>query len=379
MSVGNIRPEVISTFRTADGGTLTRTLVAKIDVNTEEVSIVAEGRATVSLQRDYQQLQTFADMHGPCYFLVKHPGRASWRIITYCPDSENVKTKMLYSSSKDSLLSSLGPENFNMDVHTTTKEELSFNHIEDSSKPAGDGALSKWELEHKAILRAEAQEASSRSEKSGIGGYHTVNIPLSPSAKQYLADFKSGSASFIELKISNDNESVEGVQQASGVNVNNIQPKLNSKEPRFYFVNSGMSSYLLYLCPETSPINVRMVYSTAKPGVADAAKACGINIAKIVEASSPNDVEASLFQRALISPNIRVSQDRSPQPEWLKQREKVVGGKVEDFGSQSRSSNPNLMKEAHPTAQVLAASPRASINLKDGPKKKIVVPPQGAW
>jgi hypothetical protein len=57
---------------------------------------------------------------------------------------------------------------------------LTFNHIEESSKPSGEGALSKWELEHKAILRAEAQEAATRSDKGGIGGYHTVNIPLSP-------------------------------------------------------------------------------------------------------------------------------------------------------------------------------------------------------
>lgn len=85
-----VRPEVISTFKNADGGTVTRTLVVKIDPSTEEISVVAEGRATVSVQRDYQQLQTFADMHGPCWFLIKHPGKCSWRIITYCPDSENV-------------------------------------------------------------------------------------------------------------------------------------------------------------------------------------------------------------------------------------------------------------------------------------------------
>lgn len=55
--------------------------------------------------------------------------------------------------------------------------------MEDAGKPAGDAALSPWELEHKKIVAAERLEANSRSENrgstgSGIGGYHAVQIPL---------------------------------------------------------------------------------------------------------------------------------------------------------------------------------------------------------
>ena len=79
-------------FRTADQGTVTRTIVVKIDIDSEELYNVADGRASVSLQRDYQQVQNLADMHGPCYLLVKHPGPNQWRLYTYCPDSESVSS-----------------------------------------------------------------------------------------------------------------------------------------------------------------------------------------------------------------------------------------------------------------------------------------------
>ena len=43
-----------------------------------------------------------------------------------------------------------------------------------------DAALSKWEKEHKSILKAEADEAKFRAEMKGdgIGGYHPVSVPL---------------------------------------------------------------------------------------------------------------------------------------------------------------------------------------------------------
>lgn len=93
-----VRAGLVEAFRNADNGTVTRTLVVKVDVGTEEIYNVADGRASVSLQRDYSQVQTLADMHGPCWLLVKHPGPNQWRIYTYCSDNENVSASLLRGS-----------------------------------------------------------------------------------------------------------------------------------------------------------------------------------------------------------------------------------------------------------------------------------------
>ena len=108
-----------------------------------------------------------------------------------------------------------------------------------------------------------------------------------------------------------------GVKQLSGVQISDLKSKLNTEEPRYYLFASGTSKCLcfffffdsvvilcccsflvmiimlyfdslysppdlLYVCPESSQISLRMVYSTAKPSVADAAKACGIQLTRVV-------------------------------------------------------------------------------------------------
>mmetsp|Transcript_29008 Transcript_29008/g.40128 ORF Transcript_29008/g.40128 Transcript_29008/m.40128 type:complete len:394 (+) Transcript_29008:74-1255(+) len=393
MSSGTVNPSLKSAFEAANQGGATRTIVVKVDVDSEELSSVADARSTVSVQRDYQQLQTFADMYGPCWFLVRHQAK-DWRIYTYCPDSEAVKVKMLYSTAKDTLLKALGMQFFTNDLHATTKEELLYTKIEEASKPAGDSVLSKWELEHKAIIRAESEEAKERavsrpSNGDGIGGYHTVNLPLAPSAKSMMGDFKVGSASFVELKVSEDKEQIEGVSQSTIASLGGVQSKLNKGEPRFYLISASASSYLLYMCPDSSPISVRMVYSTVKPAVSEAAKACGIRLTRVLEASDAADVDAGFFQRPASSP-YRSSAPVSPagrqqEPEWLKKRNEVIGGGGVVRSPNSRPNSGSLgdgggtkapiqISAAHPTAQLLGNQTNSP-----GPKKKIVVPPQGAW
>jgi hypothetical protein len=388
-SVGTVRAGVVDAFRNADNGTVTRTLVVKVDVGTEEIYSVADGRASVSLQRDYSQVQTLADMHGPCWLLVKHPGANQWRIYTYCSDNENVKTKMLYSAAKDTLLKSLGAEKFAVDMHASTTDELSFKNIEDAGKPAGDSALSPWELEHKKIISAEQQEARTRSESnSGVGGYHAVQIPLDSSAERLIGELKSGSASFIELKVNESKNAIVGVTSKSGVTTSNASSHLSKSEPRFYVIKGDAARYFfLYMCPESSPVSSRMVYSTAKPAVLDGIKRHGVTIAESAESSDPSDVNSSLWVREksgrAYSAGYSGSPNRSQEPDWLKHRSAVVGrnspssssGSSSPLGEQSKSKNSNVMQGAHPTAQLMAGSSPSNSSTK----KKIVVPPPGAW
>eukprot|EP00009_Paramoeba_aestuarina_P005693 CAMPEP_0201521730 /NCGR_PEP_ID=MMETSP0161_2-20130828/15854_1 /ASSEMBLY_ACC=CAM_ASM_000251 /TAXON_ID=180227 /ORGANISM="Neoparamoeba aestuarina, Strain SoJaBio B1-5/56/2" /LENGTH=390 /DNA_ID=CAMNT_0047920419 /DNA_START=45 /DNA_END=1217 /DNA_ORIENTATION=+ len=386
---GTVQESLITAFKNADSGGSTRTIVAKVDVESEEIRFVADGKSSVSIQRDYGQLQTFADMHGPCFFLVKH-AQKSWKIYTYCPDSEPVKTKMLYSTSKDTLLKAVGVDNFDFDLHTSTKEELSFKKIQDDVSAPRESALSNWEKEHNKVLRAEQQEASTRAsnKKDGIGGYHPVSVPLEQSAKDLLTDFKTGSANFVELKISPGKDTVVGVRKENGIQLSNLKAKMNDQEPRYYFVSSGASKYMLYLCPANSKIEMRMVYSTAKPSVSEAAKACGIHLSRVVEASDVGDVDQALFTSSRASGAVagrsygsHSPQARTQEPEWLNSPV-LKGGRPASaryasggpLGATSpAASKQNNITQAHPTAQLLGgASP-------GGPKKKIVVPPSGAW
>mmetsp|Transcript_27658 Transcript_27658/g.77331 ORF Transcript_27658/g.77331 Transcript_27658/m.77331 type:complete len:386 (+) Transcript_27658:121-1278(+) len=385
MSVGKVNPNLVSFFKGADNGTLTRTVVAKINVDTEEIYMAGDGRSSVSLQRDYSQVRTLGDMHQPCYLLVKHPGKNQWRFLTLCSDNENVKVKMLYSSAKETLLQAVGQDHFAVDYHVSHASELTFKNIEQATSSAGDDALSEVEKMQRAQDKAEMKEAQSRANQgrpSGIGGYHSVSMPLDSTANDLLSRFKAGTYSFVHLRVNSKNDGVEGVRGEGNVSLSNASSKIDSNQPGFYLFKDGGSAKFVYVCPGKSPVSKRMVSSTAKPSVLDQMKAAGIKVSKTVEASDPGDVDASLFATRSYGSggSSGSSPSRSQEPDWLKHRNKMVGGRnkgntggLPAYGGTTQASNRHTIHNAHPTAQLMGGGNRG------GPKKKIVVPPPGAW
>jgi len=213
-------------------------------------------------------------------------------------------------------------------------------------------------------------------DEGGIGGYHTVELPLSESAKRLISDFNSG-ANFVELKISESKDSIEGVRKVESVSLSSLQPLLNSKDARFYLIASRPSTYLLYLCPEDCPINNRMVYSTAKSSICDAVKACGVNLTRILEATDVKDIDSTFFQRPVIQDLIGKSltpNRYSQEPEWVRNRREKEEPNI------PLNASKDKMTEPHITAQIVSP---AIIHGNSGSgssiKKKIVIPPQGAW
>lgn len=82
-----------------------------------------------------------------------------------------------------------------------------------------------------------------------------------------------------------------------------------------------------------------------------------------MEASDPDDVNASLFARRVKSyggPSSASSSSRDQQPDWLKHRSAVVGGGSSSagsshtpYGAQVKTANKVGITSAHPTAQLM--------------------------
>jgi len=128
---------------------------------------------------------------GACYFLFKVEAK-QWLLITYVPDGVPVKEKMLYASAKGALKDRLGHSYLEEEVHTTSKDELSYDHYKGEKKPAD--ARSNFEIEHEKVIeeeneaREEMIQLSIKKEETGLGGYHSVAIPLAAVPSLRLID-----------------------------------------------------------------------------------------------------------------------------------------------------------------------------------------------
>eukprot|EP00013_Stygamoeba_regulata_P016239 CAMPEP_0177672828 /NCGR_PEP_ID=MMETSP0447-20121125/25573_1 /TAXON_ID=0 /ORGANISM="Stygamoeba regulata, Strain BSH-02190019" /LENGTH=410 /DNA_ID=CAMNT_0019180569 /DNA_START=45 /DNA_END=1277 /DNA_ORIENTATION=- len=402
----NVSAEAVSTFARVKSLSTTRFLVLKI--NEERIDLIGEQRSTVSLRQDYGAMKQFAERHGSCYFVFRF-GPSQWTLITYCPDSCVAREKMLYSSTQGSLTRALDPSNgfFTDSMHASDLSELDYAHYEAQEKSTGTSALSHHEKEHLAILASEDEERKERAslhaarladKKEGrrSSGYHAVAIPFADSAVRLLDQFKSaGGGALLSLCVSENKDSIEGVSVSSAASAAALPAAMDASNPRFYFWKNAGNTYFIYACPSKSPVAMRMVYSTAKNTVVAVAKDHGVTASKNVEVGDVDEVNADSFKDAPRYATAASSgsgynrfagsgtgSNASSTPPWVRGGGKPsvvgVGGAYRrddgGYGGDTvNARNSPKIDTAHPIYSMM--SPGGST----GPKKKIVIPPRGAY
>jgi len=105
------------------------------------------------------------------------------------------------------------------------------------------------------------------------------------------------------------------------------------------------SNIFVYCCPEKSPKNTRLVYATRMKSVRENVQSCGVHITKSIEIQDPKDLDAKVNERS-------TSYEREYKRE-----------------EPHRSTASPKVDKPHP----LFGSPAGQM------KKKVVIPPPGAW
>jgi len=225
----------------------------------------------------------------------------------------------------------------------------------------------------KTILKQEDEEREERAVSSpGSGGYHAVTVPLSTSANEHLQKFKDGTVNFVELSISEDKSKINGTS-SSTVAASELSKQINEKEPRFYlyaYQKVGLpvkSNFFIYCCPELSPAKLRMVYSTAKPTLGKSITQFGISLAqKKIEIREANELTEQTLKEESSSKLSGINLTGRLQSGSHLDNAAPLGGTV-------KAKNPNTV-EQHPIYSLMGGQGGVSTG-----KKKIVMPPKGAW
>lgn len=83
--------------------------------------------ANGTFEEDLTQLDGLLILTEPAYIILRRYGGSAkppFVAITYVPDAANVRQKMLFASTRNTLLRELGTDRFDESIFATLKEEL---------------------------------------------------------------------------------------------------------------------------------------------------------------------------------------------------------------------------------------------------------------
>lgn len=238
-----------------------------------------------------------------CLYLILNYGHnTKYAFISYVPDNAIVKSKMLYASTKNTLLRSLGGEYFNPILFINSPEELNSSgwaKIINSNET--DVPLTESEMNLKSVKESEL--ASSASSSLGVASGKLVNdsnttllFQIDPELESLLSSSSTiPLGSLISLEISN--EILKLIKKASDVSASNLIKSISSIQGPAYhlYVSDGGLKFFILTCPSGSKVRDRMLYAANKQGLLNHLKSNNWDFSKVIEAGDADEIELSEF------------------------------------------------------------------------------------
>ncbi|KAL2150498.1 hypothetical protein VTH82DRAFT_7061 [Thermothelomyces myriococcoides] len=224
--------------------------------------------------------------------------------VTYVPDTAPVRQKMLFASTRLTLVRELGSEHFRDTFFATTADDLTPAGFQrHDAHTALEAPLTEEERSLGEVRRAE-QEAGMGTATRELHLSKNVVKPVAEDALQALRDLGAGDKrSLVMLKINPESESIELVpDESTPSSIPELVQTISPDEPRFTFYrfshvhNGSESSPLLffYTCPSnfsTKAIKFRMMYPLMKRAVLSVAEEeAGLRPDKRFEVEDPSEI-----------------------------------------------------------------------------------------
>ncbi|KZL84131.1 cofilin tropomyosin-type actin-binding protein [Colletotrichum incanum] len=298
--------ELVSQFNTLLSSDDQFGLLITIDSETlQPVQFLPKTSPSASFDDNLASLQPHLKPNEALYALLRrHDTAPHLTAVTYVPDSAKVRQKMLFASTRLTLVRKLGSEHFRESIFATTPEELSAKGFaKHDAHTELEAPLTEEERSLGAVKQAE-QEASTGTGTREIHLSKTLAMPIAEDALAALKELSSDSGKvLVMLKINPEKESVELVPSSeSPSSITELTQTISPTEPRFTFYrfththNGAESSPLLfiYTCPVTpgnKSIKNRMLYPLMKRAVLEVASTeAGLTLDKKLEVEEPNEI-----------------------------------------------------------------------------------------
>ncbi|KAF1927442.1 actin depolymerizing protein [Didymella exigua CBS 183.55] len=232
--------------------------------------------------------------------------------ITYVPNAAPVRQKMLFASTRLTLVRELGGEHFAESVFTTEPSELTAEgwqkHVQhtESSNP-----LTAEEQSLQDIKEAEALESrGTRGQSLAQGGRLALKADGDVAgALQKLA--QGGGDNLVQLRMDAQTETLKLVSSSSAT-PSTMASCIDAREPTYSFYrhdDAAASIVFISTCPSGAKIKERMLYAASRGNVVSLAQSDGgLKVAKKLEATNPDEVTAQVILDEFTVDKVEVKQ-----------------------------------------------------------------------
>ncbi|CEJ58127.1 hypothetical protein PMG11_06797 [Penicillium brasilianum] len=269
------------------------------------------------------QISSILQPKTPIYLLLRRPlaTKSTLVALTYIPSNAPVRPKMLFASTRSTLVRELGTEKFDDTVFATEEEEIVGREAwsERDGDKAGVGRealMGEKERELEAVKRAEAEARSGTPQRDiGIGGTFgpgtgsgmRVSMPVDEAAKSALNEL--GDGGLVQLTVDIPTETITLADKQSEVQPDSVAGHISSTSPRYSFYHYPGSDVVvfIYTCPTGSSIRERMLHASSRRNAITVAEGEGLKITKKIEASGPDEITGERLKE-----EVHPAQDSGP-------------------------------------------------------------------
>lgn len=249
---------------------------------------------------NFAQLQKDLDNEQPYYIFIKDDNidDKHYNFISYVPDNAPVRSKMLYASTKNTIIRQIGTNLIDQQILCTDLDELNEFITKDNNATKKTGVVDdnllteseRIELEIAQQQREFKQQTRGQplvSQTNGISGQLSFNVITDNSL---VEDLKVDNV----LSFHIDNEQVKILKK---YNISKADDIIISQEhPSYTVYRNNELFYFIYACPSGSKVKQRMIYASNKSGFIKYLQDLEhINFKKVIEIGEPNELEISLI------------------------------------------------------------------------------------
>jgi twinfilin len=251
----------------------------------EKVILLESYSQGESIEVDMNRMSTVATKD-PNYFIFRL--ESTWLLVLYAPDDAAVRQRMIYAASLENVKLSLGNDFFREEMRAGEPGDLTYQaYLDHKQSLAAGPALTESEKlfqEEKMLERPQANKTD---------GVHGVLFPCTDALEQVLRKLgdptMTESVFLVSVVIDEGKERLD-LEYADSRSFVAEEIMTSVSDPRYFFIVRNGVIVFLYYCPDSAPIKRKMLYSTARPAILEAASHAKIAIKSRAEGRDASDL-----------------------------------------------------------------------------------------
>lgn len=277
--------ELLDDFKSLLKGALVITL------NDDSTQLVPDSSFSLPSSADLELLfkslnEYFEERYPTPGYAVVHKDEGDFIFISFIPDSAPIRQKMLFASTKNTVLQQLGSSNFGAKniLALTELDELSLSHYEHLTLRDNDALLTSDEkilAQINSVQNLNLGQSSGQSFKRELPSMHSDKLSSTSGSnllfkvnddleKELLGDL---TGKLVVIRIDKEVETLDLVKASQDISTENLISSLelavggSDASPVYaLFGYDDKKVAFIYLCPSGSKVKDRMLYAANKQG-----------------------------------------------------------------------------------------------------------------